>query len=379
MPIYPRSIAEILSTGVQAYVDQPDSDPLRVAEGGDFYNLMRAVAQVVADISAENWQTQNNAFLDTCIDLEEVRRHVNPYGYDLDPGRPAAGGVTAIALSGAVTKTMPAGAMIAIGDWTYLTTATVTLTPPSVVIPVVAVNTGLAGNQRAGTQAVVVQGGAFFDYNFVVGTFGLDVTGNPQGDILNGLEPETIDGLKDRFYRLFNNPGFGLTRILRATALNVPGVREAMILPKFPAPGYVTVYIDDGGIEVSASLLLAVEAALYEKASAGEYLIIRPMVKQPVDLLIQLKVDRRAVPLTAEVETTTLINDYINGLTTGGGVYRLLMDAQLASLAYPVAATYLTRASETEPFVLPFNDLAGAIGTTYRARTIQVEVTGILP
>lgn len=351
MTFTPQTIQAAYDALSQTYVDL-DGDPMRVHPGGDLYPLARSVAILAAQLGGSMFLAQQNARLATTQDLEVARRIVRPFGLDLDPGRTATGGIVAIAQSGAAVRALPLGAVFEIGGLSYLTVEAVQLAPPYALIPVVATDIGNRFDQPAGTSAHLRQGEQFGDYRFVVGTNGLDSLGNPYGDIAGGLNEETLDSLKARFYRKFNSPGFALPDVLYATAMDDPGVVAASVHRHTPAPGYVTVYIDNGSSVVPRAFLERVKAALYQKASPGEYLIVRPMDRELVDLEVEVTIDGSVSTLTAKAAVEQALKTYLYGLEAGQGVYELRLKDPITHLGYTKRAVFrkIVGAS-TEPFV----------------------------
>lgn len=229
---------------------------------------------------------------------EYLARWAGVWGVARTPAAPASGSATASGSSGAV---IPLGTLFRRADGIqYLSTAEVTLSSGTGVVPLSAVLAGASGNIAAGSL------------NLVSPVVGVDSSVVLLGDgLVGGADEESDDGLRSRLlFRIRQPPHGGAVHDYEAWALEVPGVTRAWVYPQQLGPGTVVLRFvrdDDASIIPDAGEVAAVQAYIDAR---------RPVTAQ----------------FTAVAPVANPLNFTISGLIPATTAVRAAVEAELADL-----------------------------------------------
>lgn len=206
--------------------------------------------------------------------------------------KPAATAGGTITLSGTTGANVPSVLYLQSSDGAmYATTAGGTIGGVGTLdVPVVANESGAAGNAAAGTALTLVSPAAGIDSSATVAA----------GGITGGRDIETDDELRARLIQRISNPAHGGAKAdYELWALEVPGITRAWCVPRYNGDGSVRVYVgeaDPQGATVASAALVA-EALTYieeqRPVSYSDLSVLAPTI-QAQDIQIN------ALPNTAE-------------------------------------------------------------------------------
>jgi len=234
--------------------------------------------------------TSETVFLDRQASIWGVRRV---------PAAFASGLVSVTGTSGVV---VPAGTGMQRSDGVaYTTTADATLASGAALVPVAAVDAGLAGNAAAGTQMAFVQP--------VAGVASAGVVA--AGGLVQGADRETDDALRARtLARVQQAPMGGAQADYVAWALEVPGVTRAWCYPLEGGPGKVVVrFVRDADTSLipDAAEVAAVQAYIDERRPVCAQVTVAAPVADALAMSIQLTPNTAAVRAAVQAELADVI------------------------------------------------------------------------
>lgn len=317
MPFTPKTFEELFDQGMSTILGE-EGGVTDFAQMSTTSALLRGFTSVVSEAYADMEEGRNDSFIGTAEE-EQLDRHTSSFGVFRKQGSLSVGSLIATPKLGAVSVTIPAGTkQWVLGERRYVNTTDVVLNAASAytMVPISAVQIGKTYDLPPGT--VLTDAATTLDstWDFVVGTDGYDINGDPTGFLRGGSDREKDGELRSRFQDFINSLSSGTARAVRTAVLGVPDV-ESLVLKQYePGVGWFTVYIDDGTDAPSPSLLEQVKAALDTTKALGIGYRVRAMAKQFVDLTIQVKVDPSFAAATATIVDTvreqiiTLLNTY---------------------------------------------------------------------
>lgn len=251
----------------------PDMD---IAADSDNFMRGSAIASVVEGLYAYVGWTFRQIFPDTA-DEENMRHHA---GIRSVRGRDASFAVGTAKITGAVGSVLPAGDTFKTnaGAEYALLGNSVTITASPMLVNVIAVNAGAAGN---------IQGGIG---SWSIARAGIDAAVT-EVTLSGGADAESAADLLKRFLELLRNPpAGGKPADLKRWAEEVPGVAQAMVVPRLRGLGTTDVYVCAEGGMPSAQLLSDVLQKLLILSPSGiKDIAVRAPINQLVDVSIAVK------------------------------------------------------------------------------------------
>ena len=305
MAFTPKTIEELIDDAIFSVAKT--GGPLNDFTVGSInYTLLRALASVLSRGYVDMQEAINASFLATATG-DYLTRHVADFGLTRSAGTYSEGAVIAIAKTGATPFTMVPGSVQFIEtNKLYVNTTQVTLTPPYTLVPIKATKVGNAYDLPAGTILKDYKGLLDSQWQFAVGTDGFNAQYKPIGSLRGGSDPETDAMLRLRFRQYINSLSRSTESAVRAAVGTVPDVASYQLVEFDPGVGWFTVYVDDGADVVNPATLSAVDTALRNSKALGIAYKVKPMVKQFVDMEIQLRIDGNypAQPIIDTAKTT---------------------------------------------------------------------------
>lgn len=320
MPFERPTIATLIDRTSSDFESQGFGAETRVRRS-IIYVLARIVAGVCHGLYGFiAWASRQ--FLPDTQDDANLERYASLYGIARVPAARASGSVILTGVSG---TSVPFGLRLQRSDgYEFTTTAENIVIGGTVIVPVEASATGVAGNTDAGVQLAVAAQVSGLSAGAVVAS----------GDIAGGADGESLEALRDRVLTFMRKrPQGGAAHDYAAWALEVPGVTRAWPKPHLNGLGTMGLFfVRDGDIDPipSPTAVAAVQAHIdgLRPVTVKDFTAYAPE-PFPVDFEIQLAPDSTAT----RAAVTAQLQDLFRRAGEPGSVIPLTHCAEAISLA----------------------------------------------
>ena len=285
--------------------------------------FLRVIAWSIGLVWQVAESAYNAAYVDTATgnDLDKVALYI---GIARRPAIRATGEVT---FTGDDTTVVPEGFLVETSDGVQYQTTEEVVIDGATTVPVEAVNPGISGNVPAGTVTEITNP-----------TAGINTVTNAEA-IAGGLNKETDAEFRARYSLSVAKGGASTIDSIRASLLDIPGVRAALVIENNTAstdadgrpPKSFESYVLDGEPEDVAKTILQTKAAGIQAYGteteivtddAGQEHAIGFTYAQEVNIEVNVEiVTNEAYHPDSDNLIRTAIIQYIGGQDEGGQVY----------------------------------------------------------
>jgi uncharacterized phage protein gp47/JayE len=273
-------------------------------------------------------------FADTA-EREQLLREARLWGITPTPATFATGTATVTGTTSTNGTVIPAGTIYRLDATTsYRVTTGQTIASNTATLPLTAVNAGSAANVPAGALLTLESPIA-----------GVASTAAVAADIVDGIDEEGTDEVRDRFLlRLREPPEGGADQDYEAWALAVAGVTRAWVYPNELGLGTVVVrFVMDGETSIfpDSTAVAAVQAKLDAERPATD----EPTAMAPVELAVDFTIS--VTPNTADVKAAVEaeLADLFRRLAEPGAIVKLSQVRTAIGIAEGVTDYVLTAPS----------------------------------
>ena len=326
---------QILSSMI-SYLQDKKSKLSDFTPTSTLFQILSAIASVIDQIYFSIENAQKQAYVSTA-----TASGLDAKGEDLGVVRK---GATAAQWIFTFTKKQSSAQEFTIPKGTLITTLPspgqepiVFATDDNVVLPVASLavsvsatcrTLGSSGNISAGTQLLIGSS--------VPGIDGVLLESLDGGTY--GNEVETDDAYRERLLKALASRAQGTVTWYEQTALSVPGVQLARVVPQGRGPGTVDIYVVPSDETIPLAELIK---NVTELIDAGRIITDDAKVFGPtlinVDLMVNIQVAVEYAEANVEEQVRLALTQYINSLGIGGGTYGTLYQAraQAVDLSVP--------------------------------------------
>lgn len=267
--------------------------------------------------------------------------------------------------AGPVSFTGTDGSLITVGTIVqrqdgvqYTVLADATITSGSATVSVQALAPGDDSNLAAGNRVTLLSPIAGVQSNGTVAT----------GGIIDGLDVESDDRLRERLLQRIQNPPQGGSKSdYELWGLEVPGVTRVWVYPKQMGPGTVTVLFvtddDPGGLIPDPAKVDEVQAYIDELRPVTAEVFVGAPIASPINPSIAIR------PNTAAVQAAVIaeLDDMLTRDAVPGGTILISRMREAVSIA---------AGEENNAFVSPTADVANATGHIATLGTVTFSTLG---
>ena len=198
--------------------------PLYKGQGSSLYNIVSPINSELAQLYIELSYIHKRVFIQDNFD-DFLDRRVNEFGVYRKLGTEAIGEVI---FEGKIGTKIPNGTIISYSDLLFVVIKDIKLN----VSPIQALEVGIKYNLSAKTEFKLIE-----EINGVTKIYN-------ELDIKGGTEIETDEELKERFYKIQKNQATsGNKAHYQSWALEVEGVYNAKVIPRWDGPGTIKILI----------------------------------------------------------------------------------------------------------------------------------------
>lgn len=312
---------------------QPDAD---IGSDSDHYVRAASAAAAIEGIYQNLAWLYRQIWPDTS-DEAELLHHASDYGLSKKEAVAAAGfaRVTGapgtVILQGTVMRHIASGTVL-------LSTAVATVDASGLaLVPVSAQDAGTEANGLTGVLLLTSP------------PLGADAGAELDGSLVGGLAEESSMQLLARLLeRLRNPPAGGAAHDYRRWALEIPGVSDAIVLPRRRGANTVDICIvADGGVPSDATVE-AVQAHIEAQCTVTtEVFVFVPLV-QVVDVLAQVELEDGATLEDVQAAAEAALAESIGALAPGERLYRSRIETVLSNLPGIVDRRVISPASSLD-------------------------------
>jgi uncharacterized phage protein gp47/JayE len=282
--------------------------------------LLEAVAQITADTQFDFWSAMR-----TAIPVSAVEG----FGFTRKAGTQSIGKLTFTRNTNAPqTYPIPAGTRVVLGNFEYESTASASIPIGTQTSGEIDARCVTVGDSDIGVLAIDTENGLG---TLISPPAGVQFAKNDSA-FTGGTDEETNDSRMERFKLYVQNLARCPVNGVLAGALTVDTVRSASIRERYPAPGWNTVYVDDGSGTVPTAVrdevLKVINGDVNDPENYWGYRaaglltdVVAPTVVS-VAITCDLKVPTLATSLDADLisAVTTAFDNYLNSLQLGNDV-----------------------------------------------------------
>ncbi|MGS5518097.1 baseplate J/gp47 family protein [Clostridioides difficile] len=204
--------------------------PLYKGQGSSLYNIVSPINSELAQLYIELSYIHKRVFVQDNFD-DFLDRRVNEFGVYRKLGTEAIGEVT---FEGKIGTQIPNGTIVSHSDLLFVVIKDITIDEDSKLnaSPIQALEVGIKYNLSANTEFKLIE-----EINGVTKIYN-------ELDLKGGTEIETDEELKERFYKIQKNQATsGNKAHYEAWALEVEGVYNARVIPRWDGPGTIKILL----------------------------------------------------------------------------------------------------------------------------------------